>query len=74
VGLLGAPFFLSGGIPLLQVTGSLLFLTHSILDGCDGEPGPASSSSSRRAEARPRTFWGRQHLVHVAVFACMAIG
>ncbi|HEY7040948.1 MAG TPA: CDP-alcohol phosphatidyltransferase family protein, partial [Methylomirabilota bacterium] len=36
MGLLGAPFFLSVD-PLTQVIGSLLFLTHSILDGCDGE-------------------------------------
>ena len=31
-----APFFLSWK-PLYQVAGALLFLAHSILDGCDGE-------------------------------------
>ena len=70
VGLLGAPFFLSAD-PLWQVTGSLLFLTHSILDGCDGELARLKFLESP-AGAR-LDFWG-DNLVHVAVFACMAIG
>ena len=70
VGLLGAPFFLSVD-PLWQVTGSLLFLTHSILDGCDGELARLKFLESP-AGAR-LDFWG-DNLVHVAVFACMAIG
>ena len=70
VGLLGAPFFLSAD-PLRQVTGSLLFLTHSILDGCDGELARLKFLESP-AGAR-LDFWG-DNLVHVAVFACMAIG
>jgi hypothetical protein len=36
IGLCGAPFFLSP-YWLWQTVGALLFLAHSILDGCDGE-------------------------------------
>ena len=70
IGLLGAPFFLSAE-PLLQIVGSLLFLTHSILDGCDGELARLKfqeSPSGARLD-----FWG-DNLVHVAVFGCMAGG
>ena len=70
VGLLGAPFFLSPD-PLLQVAGSLLFLTHSILDGCDGELARLKFLESPGGARLD--FWG-DNLVHVAVFACMAIG
>ncbi len=70
VGLLGAPFFLSRD-PLLQVAGSLLFLTHSILDGCDGELARLKFLESPGGARLD--FWG-DNLVHVAVFACMAIG
>jgi phosphatidylglycerophosphate synthase len=70
VGLLGAPFFLSVD-PLLQVAGSLLFLTHSILDGCDGELARLKFLES--AAGARLDFWG-DNLVHVAVFASMAIG
>jgi phosphatidylglycerophosphate synthase len=70
VGLLGAPFFLSVD-PLHQVVGSLLFLTHSILDGCDGELARLKFLESP-AGAR-LDFWG-DNLVHVAVFTSMAIG
>ena len=70
MGLLGAPFFLSVD-PLLQVAGSLLFLTHSILDGCDGELARLKFLESP-AGAR-LDFWG-DNLVHVAVFTCMAVG
>jgi phosphatidylglycerophosphate synthase len=70
VGLLGAPFFLSAD-PLHQVVGGLLFLTHSILDGCDGELARLKFQESP-VGAR-LDFWG-DNLVHVWVFACMAIG
>ncbi|HWN12290.1 MAG TPA: CDP-alcohol phosphatidyltransferase family protein [Candidatus Dormibacteraeota bacterium] len=70
VGLLGAPFFLSAD-PLLQVTSSLLFLTHSILDGCDGELARLKFLESPGGARLD--FWG-DNLVHVAVFASMAIG
>jgi phosphatidylglycerophosphate synthase len=70
VGLLSAPFFLSAD-PLLQVTGSLLFLTHSILDGCDGELARLKFLESPGGARLD--FWG-DNLVHVVVFASMAIG
>jgi phosphatidylglycerophosphate synthase len=70
IGLLGAPFFLSAE-PLHQLIGALLFLTHSILDGCDGELARLKFQESP-AGAR-LDFWG-DNLVHVAVFGCMAVG
>ena len=70
IGLLGAPFFLSAE-PLLQIVGSLLFLTHSILDGCDGELARLKFQES--ASGARLDFWG-DNLVHVAVFGCMAGG
>ncbi|HUM18073.1 MAG TPA: CDP-alcohol phosphatidyltransferase family protein [Candidatus Nitrosotalea sp.] len=70
MGLGGAPFFLSVN-PLLQVAGSLLFLTHSVLDGCDGELARLKFLESR-VGAR-LDFWS-DNLVHVAVFTCMAVG
>jgi len=57
--------------PAYQVAGALLFLTHSILDGCDGE----------LARLKFREWRGGalldicgDNLVHAAVFLCMAIG
>ena len=70
IGLLGAPFFLSAE-PLQQIVGSLLFLTHSILDGCDGELARLKFQESRTGARLD--FWG-DNLVHVAVFGCMAVG
>ncbi|MBL6934808.1 MAG: CDP-alcohol phosphatidyltransferase family protein [Alphaproteobacteria bacterium] len=70
VGLLGAPFFLSSQ-PALQVTGALLFLAHSILDGCDGELARLRMKESRLGGILD--YWG-DNLVHVAVFACMGVG
>jgi phosphatidylglycerophosphate synthase len=70
IGLLGAPFFLSSA-PALQLTGALLFLTHSILDGCDGEIARLKFLESRGGATLD--FWG-DNLVHQAIFACMAIG
>jgi len=70
IGLLGAPCFLSSA-PLVQLTGALLFLAHSILDGCDGELARLKFLESRHGALLD--FWG-DNTVHVAVFACMAIG
>jgi len=70
IGLLGAPFFLSTE-PLLQIVGALLFLTHSVLDGCDGELARLKFQESPMGARLD--FWG-DNLVHVAVFGCMAVG
>jgi phosphatidylglycerophosphate synthase len=70
IGLLGAPCFLSAS-PLVQLTGALLFLAHSILDGCDGELARLKFLESRSGALLD--FWG-DNLVHVAVFLSMAIG
>ncbi len=70
IGLAGAPFFLSPS-PAFQLTGALLFLAHSILDGCDGEIARLKFQESRRGAILD--FWG-DNLVHVAVFGCIAIG
>jgi phosphatidylglycerophosphate synthase len=70
LGLLGAPFFLSES-PAYQLVGALLFLTHSILDGCDGELARLKFMESPRGAILD--FWG-DNVVHVGVFACMAVG
>lgn len=70
IGLAGAPFFLSPS-PAFQLTGALLFLAHSILDGCDGEIARLKFQESRRGAILD--FWG-DNLVHVAVFGSIAIG
>jgi 1L-myo-inositol 1-phosphate cytidylyltransferase / CDP-L-myo-inositol myo-inositolphosphotransferase len=70
IGLLGAPFFLSSEW-ILQLVGALLFLSHSILDGCDGELARLRFQESRWGGILD--FWG-DNVVHVAVFACMGIG
>jgi phosphatidylglycerophosphate synthase len=70
VGLVGAAFFLSPS-PGYQLVGALLFLTHSILDGCDGELARLRFLESRRGAILD--FWG-DNLVHVAVFGCIAVG
>jgi 1L-myo-inositol 1-phosphate cytidylyltransferase / CDP-L-myo-inositol myo-inositolphosphotransferase len=70
VGFACAPFFLSWH-PAYQVAGALLFLAHSILDGCDGELARLKFLESR---------WGAvldivgDNLVLAAVFICMALG
>ena len=69
-GLLAAPFFLSTS-PCWQVAGALLFLAHSILDGCDGELARLKFLESRRGARLD--FWG-DNIVHCAVFACLAAG
>ena len=70
IGLIGAPFFLSSE-PHHQLFGALLFLTHSILDGCDGELARLKFMESPHGAILD--FWG-DNAVHVAVFACMAVG
>lgn len=70
IGLSGAPFFLSSS-PAYQLPGALLFLAHSILDGCDGELARLKFLESRWGAVLD--YWG-DNLVHGAVFACMAIG
>lgn len=70
VGLLGAPFFLSEDWRS-QLAGALLFLAHSILDGCDGELARLKFLESRTGALLD--FWG-DNLVHAAVFATMAVG
>jgi phosphatidylglycerophosphate synthase len=70
VGLAGAPFFLSAQIPW-QTAGALLFLAHSILDGCDGELARLKFQESRSGGILD--FWS-DNVVHIAIFACMAAG
>jgi phosphatidylglycerophosphate synthase len=70
VGLAGAAFFLSSR-PAMQFAGALLFLAHSILDGCDGELARLKFQTSRMGGIID--FWG-DNAVHSAVFAAIAIG
>ena len=70
IGLAGALFFLAA-TTAWQTVGALLFLTHSILDGCDGEIARLKFLESRAGAVLD--FWG-DNLVHVAVFGCMALG
>ena len=70
IGLCGALFFLSANW-LWQTIGALLFLAHSILDGCDGELARLRFQESRFGGIVD--YWG-DNVVHIAVFACMAIG
>jgi 1L-myo-inositol 1-phosphate cytidylyltransferase / CDP-L-myo-inositol myo-inositolphosphotransferase len=70
VGICGGPFFLSSR-PLMQTIGALLFLAHSILDGCDGELARLKFQQSRWGGVLD--FWG-DNIVHTAIFGCMGIG
>ena len=70
IGLAGAVCFLSSH-PAWQLTGALLFLAHSILDGCDGELARLKFMESRHGALLD--FWG-DNIVHFAVFSCIAIG
>ena len=70
IGLCGAPFFLSALWPW-QTVGALLFLLHSIVDGCDGELARLKFQESRYGGILD--FWG-DNVVHVAIFGCMAVG
>ena len=69
LGLAGAWCFLSPE-PTRQAAGGLLFLLHSILDGCDGELARLKFQESRRGGLLD--FWG-DNLVHVAVFSAFAV-
>ncbi len=53
-----------------QIVGGLLFLLHSILDGCDGELARLKFQESRFGGTLD--FWG-DNVVHVAVFSAFAI-
>jgi len=70
VGLAGAGFFLSAR-PAMQLAGALLFLLHSILDGCDGELARLGFQESHFGGVLD--FWV-DNVVHSAVFACIAVG
>jgi phosphatidylglycerophosphate synthase len=70
VGICGGPFFLSSR-PSIQTIGALLFLAHSILDGCDGELARLKFQQSRWGGVLD--FWG-DNVVHTVIFGCMAIG
>jgi phosphatidylglycerophosphate synthase len=70
VGICGGPFFLSPR-PLMQTIGALLFLAHSILDGCDGELARLKFQQSRWGGVLD--FWG-DNVVHTVIFACMGVG
>ncbi len=64
VGLAGAALISIGTHPM-QVAGALLFLAHSILDGCDGEIARIKFMESRIGGLMD--FWG-DNIVHSAVF------
>jgi len=70
VGVAAGPFFLSAAA-LWQTVGALLFLAHSILDGCDGELARMKFLESRLGGVLD--FWG-DNIVHGVIFACMSIG
>lgn len=70
IGLCGAPFFLSA-VWWWQTVGALLFLVHSIVDGCDGELARLKFQESRYGGILD--FWG-DNIVHVVIFVCMAAG
>jgi phosphatidylglycerophosphate synthase len=70
IGLCGAPFFLSAQW-YWQTVGALLFLLHSIVDGCDGELARLRFQESRFGGILD--FWG-DNIVHVGIFACIAVG
>jgi 1L-myo-inositol 1-phosphate cytidylyltransferase / CDP-L-myo-inositol myo-inositolphosphotransferase len=69
VGICGGPFFLSSR-PLMQTIGALLFLAHSILDGCDGELARLKFQQSRWGGVLD--FWG-DNVVHTIIFGCMGV-
>lgn len=70
IGLIGAAFFLSTHW-FWQTAGALLFLLHSIVDGCDGELARLKFQESKFGGLLD--FWG-DNVVHVAIFACLAVG
>ena len=69
LGLLAAWSFASP-LPARQILGGVLFLLHSILDGCDGELARLKFQESRLGGVLD--FWG-DNVVHVAVFSAFAL-
>ncbi len=69
IGLIGA-LLISFPILLLQVFGALLFLLHSITDGCDGELARLKYMESRWGGLLD--YWG-DNIVHTAVFLAIGI-
>ncbi len=69
IGLIGA-LFISIGQGFWQIAGALLFLAHSIIDGCDGEIARIKFMESRLGGILD--FWG-DNLVHAAVFGAIGI-
>jgi len=69
IGLLAALCF---AVPAygLQVAGGILFLAHSILDGCDGELARLKFMESKRGGIFD--FWS-DNIVHAAVFTAMGV-
>ena len=55
----------------MQTIGALLFLAHSILDGCDGELARLKFQQSRWGGVLD--FWG-DNVVHTVIFGCMGVG
>ena len=70
IGLAGSAFFLRSTASS-EMIGALLFLLHSILDGCDGELARLKFQESRWGGLLD--FWG-DNVVHAAVFSAMAVG
>jgi len=70
IGIFGAFFFLSPS-PALQTVGALLFVLHSIVDGCDGELARLRFQESRSGGLLD--FWG-DNVVHCAIYTAIAIG
>lgn len=70
LGLAAAPFFLSAEATI-QVIGGLLFVAHSVLDGCDGE---LARLTFRESRIGGLLDFFSDNLVHMAIFACMAVG
>ncbi|NPA95037.1 MAG: CDP-alcohol phosphatidyltransferase family protein [Thermodesulfobacteria bacterium] len=69
IGLIGA-YFISLGQGFWQVVGALLFLAHSIVDGCDGEIARIKFMESRIGGILD--FWG-DNVVHAAVFTAIGV-
>jgi 1L-myo-inositol 1-phosphate cytidylyltransferase / CDP-L-myo-inositol myo-inositolphosphotransferase len=69
LGLAAAWLFASPARPR-QIAGGLLFLLHSILDGCDGELARLKFQESRLGGILD--FWG-DNVVHVGVFSAFAV-
>jgi phosphatidylglycerophosphate synthase len=70
IGLCSAPFFLSAHWSW-QTVGALIFLLHSIVDGCDGELARLKFQESRYGGIID--FWG-DNVVLVVILGCLAVG